>query len=113
MTESFNQSLEDWKILEDFNVVKKRVDNIQNTLASRKNLDMGQDSGISKNTMFDYSKYLEVSSFHEFQRNQTKEVESIRTRVEETKRMIDDLIAEMRMVVKDKDLKNLEGNVVL
>lgn len=110
MTESVNQIVEDRKIFDDFHVIKKRVENIQNTLASIKhNENSHHDTIQSKASFFDYSKYLELTSFYEFQRNFNKELESTRSRIEDTKRLIDDIISELKVMVKDKDLKNLEG----
>jgi nitrogenase molybdenum-iron protein alpha/beta subunit len=108
LTESFNQVLEDRKILEDFNVIKKRVENITSSLASIRYGELGHDS-IAKSTQFDYSKYMENAVFNEFQRQLNRELENIRNRIEDTKRLTDDIFTELKTVVRDKDLKTFEG----
>ena len=61
--------------------------------------------------MYGCTRYNTVASAiaYEFQRNFNKELESTRSRIEDTKRLIDDIISELKVMVKDKDLKNLEG----
>jgi hypothetical protein len=61
-----------------------------------------------KSSQFDYSKYVENVVFFDFQKQLNKELESIRIRVEETKRITDDIITDMKTNVKEKDLKSFE-----
>ena len=57
----------------------------------------------------DYSKYLDLNTYNEFTKAYNKDLDKINWRLDELKYIMDDVVANTKNKVSDKDLKTLEG----
>ena len=56
-------------------------------------------------------KYVEITIFNEFMKNNKTNLENTNIRIDELKKLIDEILSELMKKVSDKDLKNLEGKL--
>ncbi len=108
MKETISQLSEDKKILDDFNWLKKRVENLSSSFVNMKPDDMNSSS--IKHVHLDVSRFVDAQSYNEFVKNYNKEIDRVNWRLDEMKLMVDDIINNLTNKVTDKDLKTLEGN---
>lgn len=101
--------LEDRKIIDDLNLLRKKVENLSSSVLSMKNNDESNNNSYS-NKIFpiDGSKYLEVNIFNDFKNNLHREIDVINTNINELRRMIEEILQQMKIKATDKDLRNLE-----
>ena len=107
LKETVSQMSEDIKIPNDYGWIRKKVESLSNTILNLKsnddpNIVGGRDSVILTN------KYLEISSFTEFQKSYNRELDGMRRDISEMKRYLEDIITALKSKTSDKDLKNLE-----
>jgi len=95
------------KQLDDIPWLRKKIENLNSIVSSLKNND--QD-GTKDRFNVDMTKYVENFTFQEFTKSFNLEIFGMNKRVEELKRMVDDIILTLKNKVTDKDLKNLESN---
>lgn len=103
-------------MIDDINWLRKKVENLSSSVFSMKNLD---ESNNNNNNNFnttvgnkfiplDNSRYVETTTFNDFQKFYNKDCEANRKLAEELRRYIDDIISALKTKAGDKDLKNLE-----
>lgn len=107
LKETVSQMSEDIKIPNDYGWIRKKVESLSNTILNLKtnddpNIVGGRDAVINSN------KYLEISSFTEFQKSYNRELDGMRRDISESRRYIEDIITALKSKTSDKDLKNLE-----
>jgi hypothetical protein len=101
-------------ILENFNWMKKKVESMTLTvseLKSTKNNGKDKDIDFYLSDVVGSGKYLEISVFNEYKASMTKEVSGISNKVDEIKRLVEDLQLLLNTKANEKDLKWLEGNI--
>jgi hypothetical protein len=102
-----SQLMEDRKIIDDLNWLRKKVETLNSQMLNMRSADDGNAS-MQKAIPLDHSKYLETTTFNEFHKSYNRELDSVRRYSDELKRYIDDIITAMKSKAGDKDLKNLE-----
>jgi len=107
LKDTISQLSEDKKILDDFNWLKKKVENMSASFAGNQKVDDSNASN-TKHVQIDYSRFVETHTYNEFLKSYNKEVEKINWRLDELKFILDDIILNMKNKVSDKDLKTLE-----
>jgi hypothetical protein len=65
---------------------------------------------VSKPIMPIDNKYVEISIYNEFLKSNKLQIDHINARIDELRKLIDDILLELKNKVNEKDLKNLEGN---
>lgn len=108
--DSISQLLEDRKMIDDINWLRKKVENLSSSIISMKNNDESHNNSsvVNKVIPLDNSKYLESIAFMEFQKTNKIEFEGIKRITDELGRYIDDIIIALKSKAGDKDMKNLE-----
>ncbi len=114
LKDSITQLMEDRKMMDDINWLRKKVELISSTMSVMKHIN--EDSGSNNNfnstnnkqIAFDSSRYVDQYSFLDFQKNIFREIESLKRFSEELKRYIDDLIESNKTKADEKDIKLLE-----
>ena len=56
-------------------------------------------------------KYVEIIVYNEFLKNNKNQLDQMNARIDELRRLIDEILLELKRKVNDKDLKNLEGKL--
>ena len=106
LKDNLTQLLEDRHIMDDFIFIKKKVDNLASAL-------MGLKTDESNQTMklmaIELNRYVELSLFSEFQKNVNHELEKLKESTNDNKKQIVDILKEIKLFIKEKDLKLLEG----
>lgn len=112
--DTLSQVLEDRKIINDVNWIRKKVESLTSSMLTMKNVDDASASIVAqgKQIPFDSSKYLEQMIFTEFQKGYNRELDGLRKDMDEIKRLIDDVVVALKPKASDKDLKNLEEYLV-
>lgn len=107
LKDTISQLSEDRKILDDFNWLKKKVENLTSSITNMRPED--SNTSNSKHMQMDYSKYLDLNTYNEFTKAYNKDLDKINWRLDELKYIMDDVVANTKNKVSDKDLKTLEG----
>ena len=107
LKDTISQLSEDRKILDDFNWLKKIVENLTSSITNMRPED--SNTSNSKHLQMDYSKYLDLNTYNEFTKAYNKDLDKINWRLDELKYIMDDVVANTKNKVSDKDLKTLEG----
>lgn len=113
--DTITQLIEDRRVLDDINWLRRKVENLTNNMNTMKNID---DSGNNANSRAGYMaieahKYLEISNFNMFLKNYKSDMEFLRKNMEEYKNIINDLVLKDSEKVNEKDLKTLEDYLVV
>jgi len=109
-----HQMNDDKKSTEDLTWMKKRVDAISAQLQSIKTVeDTNSNTNQSKALPFDPSRFVDAFAFNEFQKNLKKEIEGINIRCDEFKRLFEEVLLNLKLKITDKELKNLEDNMLV
>ena len=105
-------------MIDDINWLRKKVENLSSSVFSMKNLDESNNNNNNNNNFntttgnkfipLDNSRYVETTTFNDFQKLYNKDCEANRKLTEELRRYIDDIISALKTKAGDKDLKNLE-----
>lgn len=111
LKETISQLSEDKKILDDFNWLKKRVENLSSSFVNIKPDDINSSS--TKHVHMDVSRFVDAQTYNDFVKNYNKEIDRVNWRLDELKLMVDDIITSLTNKVTDKDLKTLEGILLL
>lgn len=109
MKDTMSQLMEDRKIIDDMNWLRKKVENLSSSMLNLKITD--NDSSNShqlKNFITDGSKYLEVAVFNDFQKSYIREMDPLKRGYDELKRYVEEILLTLKTKASDKDLKNLE-----
>lgn len=112
MKETIDQILIDIKEIQEITVIKRKIENIMLILGNMKTTIVDEPEVKSKPQM-QSDKYLEITIFNEFMKNYKIQVDNFNIRIDELRRLIDDILLELKKKVSEKDLKNLEGNLIL
>jgi 3-isopropylmalate/(R)-2-methylmalate dehydratase small subunit len=64
---------------------------------------------LEKQTITIDGKYVEISVYNEFLKNNKNQLDHINARIDELRKIIDEILLELKKKVNEKDLKNLEG----
>jgi hypothetical protein len=74
------------------------------------NIKGSEDSGQSnaKHVQVDFNKYVEYNTFNDFKYQTNKEIESLKTKTDELKKLIDDILLMLNSKISEDDLKKLE-----
>lgn len=107
LKDSIVQIMEDRKIIDDVNWLRKKFESLSNLIQSM-NFGDHEDGSKVKQQFEDRSKYVEHTQFLEFQKNLGKELANMVRRIDENKRSIDDIYEVLKERPTIKDLKNLE-----
>jgi hypothetical protein len=112
--DTLSQVLEDRKVINDVNWIRKKVESLASSMLTMKNVDDTSASLAAHNKQIplDSSKYLEQMIFTEFQKGYNRELDGLRKDIDEIKRLIDDVVVALKPKASDKDLKNLEEYLV-
>lgn len=108
--DSISQLLEDRKMIDDINWLRRKVENLSSSILSMKNVDDSHNIStvVNKVVPLDNSKFLESLIFIEFQKTYKSDQEAVKKVTEELGRYIDDIITALKSKAGDKDMKNLE-----
>jgi hypothetical protein len=107
LKEAISQLSEDNKIIDDFNWLKRKVENLSSSFVNMKPDDINSSS--LKHVHMDVSRFVDTQTYNEFVKNYNKEIDRVNWRVDELRLMVDDIINNLTNKVTDKDLKTLEG----
>jgi hypothetical protein len=112
--DTLSQVMEDRKVINDVNWLRKKVESLASSFLSMKNGEEVNNSmaGHIKPIPLDSSKFLEQNIFTEFQKGYNRELDGLRKDTDEIKRLIDDVVMALKPKASDKDLKNLEEYLV-
>lgn len=107
--DTITQLIEDRRVLDDITWLRKKVENLSNSMNNIKNVDE-VGGGLSKvgQTNIDSSKFMEVNIFNNFHKNYVKDIEIIKNLLDETKLNLDEQTEKLKQKVSEKDLKTLE-----
>lgn len=102
--------MEDRKMIDDINWLRKKVESLNSTVLNLKNSDESHNNSVITNKVIpmDHSKFLETNIFNEFQKSYNRELDRINRYTDELKRYIDDIIGALKSKAGEKDMKNLE-----
>lgn len=102
------------KEIKEIHIIKKKIDIIMEKLGSLKNSGTEEpEFKATKQTIPIDGKYLEISVYNEFLKNNKNQLDHINARIDELRKMIDEILLELKKKVNEKDLKNLEGKLGL
>ena len=91
--------------------LKKKIDNLNSnlTMMSRSHNDAEPNTSMSyKVVQLDNNKYVDIATFIEFKNNVSKEIEGIELTLSEIKKLIEEILFQLKAKINDTDLKNLE-----
>jgi len=91
--------------------LKKKIDNLNSniTMMSRSHIDAEPNTSMSyKVVQLDNNKYVDIATFIEFKNNVSKEIEGIELTLGEIKKLIEEILFQLKAKINDIDLKNLE-----
>jgi hypothetical protein len=71
--------------------------------------DEPSETKTVRQTMPIDGKFVELNVYNEFIKNNKIQIEGINLRIDELRKLIDDILLELKKKVDAKDLKNLEG----
>lgn len=114
LKDSISQLLEDRKMMDDINWLRKKVELLSSSMSVMQNagIDSNQGNNLnhnnSKQFSIDASKFVDSVAFLEFQKNLFREFDNLKRFSEELKRYIDDLIESNKSKADEKDMRNLE-----
>jgi len=114
LKDSISQLLEDRKMMDDINWLRKKVELLSSSMSFMKHIDDGTNTNNNfnntnnKQNAFDSSKYVDQFSFLDFQKTLFRDLDNLKRFVEELKRYIDDLIDSNKSKADEKDIRNLE-----
>jgi hypothetical protein len=112
LKDNLTQVLEDRKMIDELNWLRKKVENLTSNFLTLKNADESMNtSSIIKPPMqmaLDNSKYVEVTTFQDYKLHMNKELESINLAIKELRNLIDEILAQLKNKVGDKELRSLE-----
>lgn len=114
LKDSISQLLEDRKMMDDINWLRKKVELLSSSMSVMQNAGHDSNSGNNLNSTnsklfaFDATKFVDNIAFMEFQKNLFREFENLKRFSEELKRYIDDLIESNKNKADEKDMRNLE-----
>ena len=112
LKDAIDQLNTDIKEIEEINIIKRKIDTIMAMISGMKN-QSNEEPSENKNlrqTIPLEGKFLEASIYYEFVRSYKLTIEGINLRLDELRKLIDEILLELKKKVSDKDLKNLEGN---
>ncbi len=113
LKESISQLLEDRKMMDDINWLRKKVELLSSSMSLMQNNGLEANNSTNspkhaKQHAFDASKFVDSLAFSEFQKNLFWELDNIKRFTEELKRYLDDLIESNKSKADEKDMRNLE-----
>lgn len=114
LKDSISQLLEDRKMMDDINWLRKKVELLSSSMSVMQNAGQdpnqinNQNNTSSKAIAFDASKFVDQFAFLEFQKGLFREMDNLKRFSEELKRYIDDLIESNKSKADEKDMRNLE-----
>lgn len=106
--------MEDRQILNDLNWLRKKVENLSSSVLSMKNDGESHNNSYSnKMSPMDNRRYVDYLEFNDFRINTNKEIDSINFKIDDLRKMIEDILIALKSKASDKDLKDLESNFVI
>lgn len=112
LKDNLTQILDDRKMIDELNWLRKKVENLSSNILTLKNGDESMNtSTIVKQPMamtFDNSKYVETSTFQDFKIHMNKELESINLAIKELRHLIDEILAQLKNKIGEKELRTIE-----
>lgn len=101
------QLLEDFKQLEELPWLRKKIESLTSNFT---NLKSPEEGGISKGgvSIESNSKYLEVSYYNEMNRITNREIEHLKIKIDENKKINEEIMNIMKYKVSEKDMKALD-----
>lgn len=105
MKENVSQLIEDRRMQDDYNFIRKKVETLTATVNGLKSEEV-----VSHKPVVDSNHFVDRLFFSDFQQNLKKEFELTKELMyKEIKNLSTDMFSELKMFVKEKDLKLLEG----
>jgi hypothetical protein len=95
--------------------LKKKIDNLNSnlTIMSRSNNEAEANSSMSyKVVQIDNNKYVDIATFIDFKNNVSKEIEGIELTLGDIKKLIEEILFQLKAKINDIDLKNLEEYLI-
>lgn len=108
LKDNVTQLLEDRKISDELNWLRKKVESLSSSVLSLKNNDESNNNSYNKILPIDSSKFVEVNTFNEFKAAVGKEFDGVNIAINELRRLIEEILLQLKTKVTDKDLRNLE-----
>ncbi len=112
LKDNLTQILDDRKMIDELNWLRKKVENLSSNILTLKNGDESMNtSTIVKQPMamtFDNSKYVETSTFQDFKIHMNKDLESINLAIKELRHLIDEILAQLKNKIGEKELRTIE-----
>ena len=99
--------MEGRKLLSDVTWMRKKIENLSSTISSMKHNE--ESSNMHTKMNFDIGKYIQNQEFYDSCKHYNKEIFEVNKRLDEYKRLYDDLSLMVKNKVSDKDMKNLES----
>jgi len=114
LKETLSQVVDDRKVLEDIAWLRKKVENLTNSMLAFKSNDDITNSGskVSGGANIDASKFLDASVFNAFHKNYVKDMEFLKQLADDNRNNIDSVEEKLRLRVSDTDMKNLEEYLI-
>lgn len=112
LKDNLTQILDDRKMIDELNWLRKKVENLSSNILTLKNGDESMNtSTIVKQPMamtFDNSKYVETSTFQDFKIHMNKDLESLNLAIKELRHLIDEILAQLKNKIGEKELRIIE-----
>lgn len=98
------------KDIHEITNIKRKIENIMQILGNLKHsINDESEIKISKPTIPIDNKYVEISVYNEFIKSNKIQIDNINLRIDELRKLIDEILLELKNKVNERDLKNLEG----
>ena len=95
---------------EELSWLRKKIEAITAQLQNIKtNEEPSAATNLNKNFHFDTGKFIDLSTFNEFQKNLRKDIEFLNGKCEEFARLFDEIFILMKNKVTEKEFKTYEG----
>jgi hypothetical protein len=110
LKDNLAQILDDRKMIDELNWLRKKVENLSSNMLLLKNNDESINNSVVINKLpaFDNSKYLEVTIFNEYKSQTVKELENINLAINELRHLINEILAQLKLKIGEKELRTLE-----
>ncbi|MCQ2819871.1 MAG: hypothetical protein MJ252_21610 [archaeon] len=98
------------KYSEGLNFTVKKLESINAQLSLMKQGGSGDSSG-GKSLICDFTKFLEISAFHDFIKRYERDYEKLRKEIDEIKRYLSECTNAVKTKAEEEDFRNLEASV--
>jgi hypothetical protein len=114
LKDNVSQLLDDRKIFNDINHLKKKLDMVYSSFQNNsRSSEEPSPNSHAKNPFIESVKYLDVLAFNEFTKHTKKEFDDFNNKYLELRNSIDDILPVLKNKTDMDELKSLEGSNIL